>query len=108
MDNNDALVGAATALSLLSPPTDNSNSQHINQSHIKCYYDHTHHQFLDYFSKIDGRYVKFKGNPIGLVFIAVKRDLKFLISQGRNKPNMSSDSINFRSHNNNSKNVVIL
>ena len=49
-ENNSVLAGAATALSLLSPPTDNSNSQDINKSHIKCYYDCMHHHFLDYFN----------------------------------------------------------
>ena len=34
-DNEDALAGAAATLSLLSPSTDNSNSQHLN------HYDHT-------------------------------------------------------------------
>ena len=38
---NNALRGAATSLSLLSPHTDNSISQHINQSNMKCYYDYT-------------------------------------------------------------------
>ena len=47
-NNDDALAGEAATLSLLSPPTDNSNSQHINKSHMKCYYDHTHCHFLDY------------------------------------------------------------
>ena len=47
---NTAYMGAPAALSLLSPPTDNSNSQHINQNHMKCYYDHSHHCFLDYFN----------------------------------------------------------
>ena len=69
-NNDDPLPGAATAL-----------SQHINQSHMKCYYSHTHCQFLDYFkdpipddaviftgdipfqyNKIEGRYTKFIGN----------------------------------------------
>ena len=44
-------------------------------------------------------YTKFISNPI--VFIAVEGDHEFLISQGRNKPNMSSDSINFGPHNTN-------
>ena len=85
---------------------------------MKCYDDHIHHHFLDYFNdhilddavmyagdipfwynKIEGRYSEFIGNPIGSVFIAVKRDNKFLISQGRNKPNLSSESINFGPHN---------
>ena len=48
-DNDNTLAGAATTLSLLLPPTDNSNSQHINYSHMKCYYACTHHCFLDYF-----------------------------------------------------------
>ena len=37
--------------------------------------------------------------PIGTVFIAVKRDHDFLVSQSRNKPNTSSDSINFGPYN---------
>ena len=102
-DNNNVLAGAATTLSLLSLPTDNSNSQHLNKNHIKCSYNHTHHHFLDYFndhipddsviytsdipfqySKIEGRYTKFIGNPIDSAFIAIKRDHEFLISHGRN------------------------
>ena len=117
-DNENVFVSAAIALSLLSPPTDNSNSQHINQSHIKCYNDQTHCCFLEYFNdpipddaviyaadipfqynKIKGMNTKFIGNPIGSVFIEVTRNHEFLISQGRNKPNMSSDSINFGMHN---------
>ena len=50
-NNKDALASAAATLSLLSPPTDNCNSQHLNQRHMKCYYNHTHHHFLDYFNK---------------------------------------------------------
>ena len=38
---------------------------------------------------------------IGTVFIIVKRDHEFLISQGRNKSNMSRDSINFGPYNTN-------
>ena len=49
-DNEDALAGAATTLSLLSPPTDNSNNQQFNNSHMKCYYDCTHGCFFDYFN----------------------------------------------------------
>ena len=33
-DNDNTLVVAAAVLSLLSPPTDNFNSQHINQRHM--------------------------------------------------------------------------
>ena len=47
--NDGALVGAATVLSLLFPTTDTSNSQHINQNHMKSYYVHIHCCFLDYF-----------------------------------------------------------
>ena len=46
--DDNALAGAATALSLLSPSTDNFNSQQCNQHHMKCYYDCTHGCFLDY------------------------------------------------------------
>ena len=49
-DTKDALAGAAATLSLLTPPTDNSNSQQLNNSQMKCYYDHTHGCFLDYFN----------------------------------------------------------
>ena len=49
-DNKGALAGAATALSLLSPSTNNSNSQQLNNSHMKCYYDCTHGHFLDHFN----------------------------------------------------------
>ena len=90
-DNEEELAGAATALSLLCAPTDNSNSQHHNQRHLTCYCDHTHHYFLDYFNnptpydaviyagdipfqynKIEGWCTEFVGNPIGKVSIAVK------------------------------------
>ena len=47
------------------------------------------------YKKIEGRYTEFKGNPIGTVFIAAKGDHKFLLSRISNKPNMSSNSINF-------------
>ena len=109
-ENEEELTGAATALSLLSPPTDNLNSQHLYQSHMKCYYNHTHNHCLYYFNdpilddavictgdlpflynKIQDRYTKFIGNPLGTVFVAVKRDHEFLISKGRNKHTKSSD-----------------
>ena len=48
--NDDSLAGAAIALCLLSPPTNNSNSEPFNNSHMKCYYDHTHGCLLDYFN----------------------------------------------------------
>ena len=48
--NKDALPVAATEMSLLSPPTNKSNSQHLNQSHMKCYYDHIQCHFLDNFN----------------------------------------------------------
>ena len=92
-DNEDTLAGAGVALSLHSPPTDNSNSQHLNQSHVNCYYNCTQHCLLDYlndpilddaliyagdipfqYNKIEGSYTEFIGNPIDTVFIAVKRD----------------------------------
>ena len=97
---------------------------------MKCYYNHTHCHFLDYFNdpilddaviyagdipfqynKVEGRYTEFIGSPKGTAFIAVKRDHKFLIIQVRNKPNMSSESINFGPHNTNkycSNNVQIV
>ena len=53
------------------------------------------------YSKIEGRHTEFIGNLIGTVYMAVKRYHEFLIRQGRNKPNMSSDSINFGPHNTN-------
>ena len=39
-DNEEALAGAATALSLLSPPTDNLAHENLSQSSVemKCYY----------------------------------------------------------------------
>ena len=119
-DNDDALAGAAAALSLLLPPTDNSNGQHINLNNMKCYYDHTHCHFLGFFNdpilddaviytgnitfqynKIESSYTKFIGKPLCSVFIVVKRYHEFLISQGGNKLNMSSDSIQFGPHNTN-------
>ena len=90
-DKEEALAGAATTLSLHSPPTDNLNSQNLNQSHMKCYYNHSHCCILDYFNepipddavmytgyipfqydKIEGRYTEFMGNLIGRAFIANK------------------------------------
>ena len=53
------------------------------------------------YNKIEGRFSEFTGYPIGLVFIAVIRNQEFLISQGRNIPNISSDSVNFWLHNTN-------
>ena len=43
------------------------------------------------------------GNPIDTVFIAAKRDHKFLLGQGRNKPNVSSNFNNFGQHNTNER-----
>ena len=115
-DNEEALAGAAATLNLLSSPTANPTGQNLSQSPVKmkCDYHHTNHCFLDYFNdpisddaviymsdipfqcnKIEGSYTEFIGNPIGTVFIAAKRDHKFLLSQRSNKPNMLSNSINF-------------
>ena len=113
-DNADALNGATTILNLLSPPTDNSNSQQFNNSHMKCYCDCTHGCFLDYFNdpilddavtytgdipfhynKAYSRNTDFVGNLAGTVFIVVKRDLKILLNQSNNTANMSRDSLNF-------------
>ena len=49
-DSEKALAGAATALGLLTPPTDNSISQNLSQNPVKmkCQYHHTHYCFLDY------------------------------------------------------------
>ena len=88
---------------------------------MKCYYDQTHCHFLDYFNdpimddaviyidniplqynKIEGRYTEFIGNPIG----TGKRDHEFLIVQRRNRPNISSDLINFGLHI--TKNIVVI
>ena len=87
---------------------------------MKCYCDHTHGHFLDYFNdpilddavnyaddtpfqynKVEGKYTEFIINPAGTLFIAVKRDHEFLISQNKNNANMSSNSINFGTHNTN-------
>ena len=124
-DNEEALAGAAATLSLLSLPTDNSNSQNLSQHLVKmkCYYDHKHFPFLDYFNdtipddavfyasdipfqynKMEGMYTEFiGGNLIGTCFVAAKRDQEFLVSQGRNKLNMSNNSISFASHNTNER-----
>ena len=87
-DKEEGLAGAATALSILSPPTDNSSSQNCSQSSVKmkCYYHHTLHCFLDYlndpipdaaviyisyipfqYNKIESRYTAFIGNPTGTI-----------------------------------------
>ena len=123
-ENEEALAGAATILNLLSPPTYNLTSLNLSQSlvRIKCYYPHTDFYFLDYlndtipddaviyasdiafqYNKIEDRYTTFIGNPIGTVFIAAKRDHKFLFSQRSNKPIMSNNSINFGPFNTNEK-----
>ena len=84
---------------------------------MKCFYEHTYCHFLHYlnnpitddaviftssisfqYNSIDGRYTEFIGNSISTVFITAKRDHEFLVSKGRNKPNMSSSSINFGPH----------
>ena len=99
-DNEEALAGAATALSLLSLPANNSASKNLSQNSakMKCYYHHKHHQFLDYFnnpipddaviyenyipfqySEREGRYIEFIGNPTGAIFVAAKRDHKLFI-----------------------------
>ena len=104
-DKEGNLAGTVTTLSLLYPPTDNSASQNLSWSSIKMkyYYHHTHCNFLDYFNdpiptdeviytshihfqynKIEGTYPEFIGNPIGTVFIAVKRDHTFLLIQRSN------------------------
>ena len=81
---------------------------------MKWYYNHKHCHFLGYsndpipddavifagnisfqYNKIEGRYTEFIGNPIGFSFYSSKSDHKLLIIQGRNKPNMSSNLINF-------------
>ena len=46
-DNNHAF---GTIVNLISPPTDNCNSQYINQNHMKSYYGYTYCCFLDYFN----------------------------------------------------------
>ena len=101
-DNEEVLAGIATALSLLTPPTNNSASKNLNQSSVKmkCYYHHKHCYFLDYinnpisddaviytsdmpfqYNKRECRYTKFIGDPTGTVFIAAKRDHKFLYAK---------------------------
>ena len=40
-DNKETLTGSAGTLNLLSPPTDNSNNQHLNHGHMKFYCDDT-------------------------------------------------------------------
>ena len=115
-DKEEALAGAAAALSLLSSPTNSSASENLSQSSVKmkCYYHHKHHCFLDYFTdpilddaviyasdkpfqynEREGRYTECIGNPTGTVFVAAKRDHNFLLSQRSNTPNMSSNSVNF-------------
>ena len=86
--NEEALAVAAPELTLVSPPTDSSNSQNLSQSLVKmkCYYDHMHCHFMDYFddpilvdaviytsdillqyNKMEDRYTEFIGNLIGIV-----------------------------------------
>ena len=50
-DNEEAFAGAATILSLLSSPTNNSASENLSQSSakMKCYY-HNKHYSLGYFN----------------------------------------------------------
>ena len=40
-DNVEALPGTVPTLSLLYPPTDDSNGQQLKKSHMECYCDHT-------------------------------------------------------------------
>ena len=81
---------------------------------MKCYYDHWHGCFLDYFhdpilddeviyagdipfqyKKVEGRYTQFIGNSAGTGFTVGKKNHEFLLSQSKNNANMSSDSLNF-------------
>ena len=86
-----------------------------NSFRMKCYFHCKQNCFLDYFDDpfLDdaviytnnipfqymekvGRYTEIIGNPTGTIFVAVKRDHKFLLSQRSNTPNMSSNLNNFR------------
>ena len=53
-DNEVALAGAATTVSLLSPPTKNSAHANLNLNsvRIKCYFHCEHNCFLDYFDDL--------------------------------------------------------
>ena len=104
-DNEEALAGAAIALSLLPPCTNKSTRKNLCQSLAKkkCYYHHKHHHFLGYFNdpilddavvytrdipfqynEREGRYTEFIGNPTGTIFVPAKREHKFLLSQRSN------------------------
>ena len=83
--NEEALAGAATTLSLLSPLLATQLARTLARvSKMKCYYHHTHHCFLDYFndlipddvvifasdmpfqySKIEDGQTAFIGSPMG-------------------------------------------
>ena len=61
-ENIEALGGAAATLSPLSP-TDNSNSQSLNQTCMKCYFNHRHHYFIAYSTEpISGHAVIYTGD----------------------------------------------
>ena len=87
-DNEEALAGVATTVSLLSPPTNNSASKNLSQSSVrkKCYYHPKHHHFLEYFNdpilddaviymsdvpfqynERESRYTEFIGNQTGTI-----------------------------------------
>ena len=118
-DNEDALPGAATMWSLISP-TNKCNGQQLNNNHMKCYYDCTHGCSSDYFNDaipddaiiytgnipfqyntVDGRDTEYIGNPGGTAFTVVKRNHELLLSPNKNNANMSSYSLNFGPHNTN-------
>ena len=123
-DNEETLDGVAATLSLLSSPTNNSTIKNLSQrsAKMKCYHHHKHHHFLDYFNdpilydaviyvsdipfqynEREGRYAEFIGYPTGTIFVAAKKNHKFLFSQRSSTPNVSNNSYNFRQLNVNEK-----
>ena len=113
----EALTGVTTAMSLPSPPKNNSTcTNHCqNSTRMKCSFHHKQNCFLDYFKDAvldgaviyvgdvllqfklgDSRYTEFVGNPTGNVFVATNRDHKFLLSHKDNASNIPNSSNNFR------------
>ena len=85
-----------------------------NSARMKCYFHCKQYHFLDYFddpipddsviyisdiplqcNESEGRYTEFVGNPTCTIFVAAKRDHKFLSSQRSNTPSISSNLNNF-------------
>ena len=87
--NEEALVGVSTTISLHSPPKDNSTNTNLSQNSTRMnwYFHHEQNHFSDYFDDpvLDGAVI---GNSTSIIFIVAKWDHKFLLIQRSNAPNM--------------------